>query len=189
MNYLRTLILLAAVAAALMGLAGIASATTFTSPTGTAGTVTIKAESEGGHVSLANPIANISCLSSFQGTVEGHGPGATAKSNIGGISFAPCTNSWHMTIVAVGSLEFHWTSGHDGTVTSTGLTIDATRLGVTCVYATNNTQIGTFTGGNPATFHISASIPVHSGSSALCGAGNTTWEGNYVTKSAIYLDQ
>jgi len=214
MKYVKILGLLAVAAAALMAFAGPASATTITSPTGTAYTGTIQATSEG-HVVLKNPIANIACSSKVHGLSLTHGAGQTAKGNINellwgekeGVYAGKCTDSWHVTTVTAGSLEIHWVASHVGTLTSSGAKVTTTRLGLTCVYATNNTHIGSFTDSHTAgdkdgnvnetkegtaTLHVNASIPIISGeSSALCGSGNAKWEGSYTvtTPHLIYIDQ
>ena len=189
MKYVKILGLLAVAAAALMAFAGTASATTVaTSTGGAAATPTIHAVNEGGHVKLANPIANIECASTVEGKVESHGAGVTAKGNLSKLEFTGYTNSWHVTVISLGSLEVHWTSGHNGTLTSTGSKVDTTRLGVTCVYQTSNTAIGNVTGGATATLTISASIPIVAAeSSGRCGSGNAAWSGSYVTTSPLYI--
>jgi len=195
MKYVKILGLLAVAAAALMALAGSASATTVTTTTGgAAAPPTIHAVNEGGHVTLANPIANISCSSTLEGTVTTHGSGVTAVGHISVLEFTGCTNSWHVTAVknadgTYGSLEVHWTSGHNGVLTSKNSKVTTTRLGVNCVYNTGTeTSIGGVTGGSPATLKIEASIPlVAAESSALCGTGNAKWEGSYVTTAALYV--
>ena len=189
MKYVKILGLLAVAAAAMMAFAVSASATTVTTTTGgAAATPTIHAVNEGGkHVKLANNIATIECQSTVGGKVESHGAGVTAKGNLTSLLFTSCTNEWHVTATALGSLEVHWTSGHNGTLTSTGSKVSATRSGVTCNYETNNTKIGTVTGGSPATLHIEASIPLAAGSSFLCGSGSAKWEGAYVTTEALYI--
>jgi len=185
---LKILGLAATISAALMALAGSAAATTVTTTTGgAASTPTIHLVNEGAHVVFANSIANIECNSTLEGSVASHGAGVTVKVSLTSLSFTNCTNSWHYTTVKPGALEFHWTSGHNGTVTWTGALITSTRFGVTCNYETNNTQIGTITGGNPATIDIQASIPIAAGSSFLCGSGNSKWEGSYATTSALYI--
>src|SRR6188472_2576566 len=131
MKYVKILGLLAVAAAALMAFAGTASATTLTSPTGTVYTGSIHAASEG-HAILQNPIAKIECASTVEGTVEQHGSGSTVKGNISNLSFTGCTNSWHVTVVTAGSLELHWKAAGEGTVTSSGATVEATRFGVAC---------------------------------------------------------
>jgi hypothetical protein len=189
MKNLKILGLAAVIAAALMALAGSASATTVTTTTGGAAmTASFHLVNEGGHVTFVNPIANISCSSTFDGKVEQHGAGVTAAAKVTTFSLTGCTNSWHYTTIASGVLEFHRTSGHNGTVTWTGGKFDSTRFGVTCVYETKNTSIGTLTGGNPATLKLEANIPINAvESSGLCGTGTVKWEGNYVTTSALYI--
>jgi len=86
----------------------------------------------------------------------------------------------------MGSIFFHWTSGYNGTVTSSGMTVEKTRFGITCRYATSNTTIGTITGGSPATLDASGSLPFHSGS-PLCGEGATTSTGSYKLTSPSTL--
>jgi hypothetical protein len=179
--------LLTVAAVAAMALATGASATTVATTTGgAAATPTIHAVNEGAHITLHNSIANISCTSTVEGTVESHGAGVTAAGNVATLSFVSCTESWVVTTVKSGSLELHYTSGHNGTLTSSGMTITATRFGISCSYATSNTDIGTLTGGNPATLDIGASIPRHSGS-FLCGGSSAAWTGSYQTTSALYV--
>jgi hypothetical protein len=193
MKYAKILGLLAVAAAALMAFAGTASATTITAG-GVAYTNTIAASAEN-HVVLDNPIAKIECASSVTGKVESHGAGLTAKGNISALSFTGCTNSWHVTVVTAGSLEIHNISGtKDGTLTSSGATVESTRFGITCRYATSNTHIGRVTAtpaGAPehATLDISAAIPFHGGS-GLCGGGATTWTGSYKvnTPTNLHID-
>ncbi len=187
MKYIKILGLLAVAAAAMMAFAGSASATTVTSNDGT--TPTIEASAEG-HAVLHNPIAKIECASTVKGAVESHGSGVTAKGNIASLTFGSpvgtCTNDWHVTVVSAGSLEIHSIGSGNGTLTSSGATVEATRFGINCRYSTNNTDIGTVTGGEHATLHIQASIPFHSGS-FLCGSGATVWTGSYKVSSPTNL--
>ena len=182
MKYFKIFGLIAAAVAALMVFVGTASATTVTAPAGSAYTGSIRLLSEG-HVAIDNPIAAISCNSEIEvSNIESHGAGVTAKGPLSWFSFFNCTNSWEVTVLSAGSLEFHSTGGGNATVTSSGATLVATRLGITCRYATSNTDIGTVTGAatftSHATLDISAAIPFHSGS-GLCGSGSTTWTGAY----------
>jgi len=134
-----------------------------------------------GHIVLDNPIAKIECTSNLLANVESHGTGVTVKGKVTLLQFGsptPCTNSWHVTVISGGSLEIHAIGGGNGTVTSSGATIEATRLGITCRYATSGTDIGTLTAGIFGEIDISAAIPFHSGS-FLCGSGATTWTGQY----------
>ena len=176
MKYVKILSLLAVASAALMAFAGSASATTVTSSEGETPKIVASAE---GHAVLDNPIAKIECASTVEGTVESHGTGVPAAGAISELSFTNCTNSWHVTVVAKGSLSVTGTGGGNGTVSSSGATVEATRFGVVCRYSTGTgTKVGTVTGGTPATMHIEAAIPFHNGS-FLCGEGATTWTGSY----------
>jgi len=184
MKYVKILGLLAVAAAALMAFAGAASADTATSPTGTTYTGEIAAEAEG-HAVLDNPIAKIECASKVSGTITGHGAGKPVSGPISSLTFTNCTNEWHVTVVANGTLSVDNT-GAGINVSSSGATVEATRFGVVCRYKTENTKVGTLTNSATdtalATMHISAAIPFHSGS-FLCGEGATTWTGSYkVTK-------
>jgi hypothetical protein len=195
MKFVKILTLLAVAAAAMMAFAGSASATTVTTTTGgAAATPTIHAVNENGHVKLANSIANIECASTTEGKVEEHGHRTVEEvtrtdvfGKLSSLSFTGCTNSWHVTVTANGSLSVNWSEGHNGKATSSGTKVTTTRFGVVCNYETNNTPIGTVTGGATATLDIEASIPLAEGSSSFCGSGNAKWEGNYVTTSALYV--
>ncbi|HEU4737915.1 MAG TPA: SGNH/GDSL hydrolase family protein [Solirubrobacterales bacterium] len=178
--------LLALAAAVAMVFAASASATVVTTSTGGApATPTIHVVNEGGHVVLATPIASIACSSTIDAKVENHGAAVTASGSLTTLNFTGCTNSWHVTSATTGNFEIHHSSG---AVISSGAKVDTTRLGVTCIFETNNTKIGTLTSGNPATLHLEASLPVGSGSSGLCGTKAAKWEGSYVTTSALYVE-
>jgi hypothetical protein len=189
MPFTRAVAILVAIGAFSAALGGTASATDLTSPEDTVYTSTIAATSEG-HVVFDNPIAKVECESSVEGKVESHGEGVTAKGNVSSLTFTGCTNSWHVTVVAAGSLEVHPSEYGDGTVTSSGVTIEATRLGVTCRYATSNTSLGTLTGSysteGKATLDVDAAVPFHSGS-IFCGAGATSWTGSYTINTPEFL--
>ncbi|HEU4738061.1 MAG TPA: hypothetical protein VFS54_03140 [Solirubrobacterales bacterium] len=190
MKYVKMLGLLAIAAAAMMAFAATASADTVTQ-TETDGTTnptpTIHAVNEGGHVTLQNPIATISCSSTVTGTVTTHEAGKPVTGHISELLFTGCTNSWHVTTVTAGHLTFEASNGE---LKSSSARVETTRLGVKCFYETaaGGTKVGTVTGGSPATLHIEASIPLGTGSSGLCGTGNAKWEGNYVTTHPLHLD-
>ena len=189
MKHVKMLGLLAVAIAALMAFAGTASADSVTSPTGTTYTSTLKATAEG-HVVLDNPIAKIECPSALEGKVESHGEGKAVSGFISSLSFSNCTDSWHVTVVSAGSLSVNATTGYNGDVFSSGATVETTRFGIYCRYATNNTTMGTLTGGSTATIDLSTSIPFHSGS-VFCGSGATTWTGSYIinTPDSLYVDR
>jgi hypothetical protein len=191
MKHFKMLGLIAVALAVPAAFAATASATHVTTTTGgAAATPTIHATNGGGHIRIANAIATIECSSTIEGKIESHGTGVTAKGNLSTLNLTSCTNSWHVTSTTNGSIEIHYTSGHNGLLTSSGMQIDATRLGVTCVYNTLNTPLGTVTGGNPAIIHINGWLPLNSGlSSGLCGSGPTNAQilGSYITTSSFYV--
>ena len=188
MRHLKILGLLAATGALLTILAGSARADTATSDTGDRFTGTIYAEAEG-HVVLDNPIFPIKCASVTWGNIISDGPGNPVLATNEFLSFTNCTDNWHVTVASEGTVSFNGTGGYEADVFSTGATVEATRFGISCRYVTNNTTIGTLTGGNPATLHISASIPFHSGS-IFCGSSATAWTGAYKVAfpTPLYID-
>lgn len=177
--------LLAVVAAASMVFAGTVSADSVTSPTGTTYTSSVKGSAEG-HVVLDNPIAKIECASTAQGAVENHGAGKAVSGNISSLTFTGCTDEWHVTVVAAGSLSAENNGGYNGIVFSSGATVEATRFGISCRYATNSTSVATVTGGSSATADLAASIPFHSGS-IFCGSGATSLTGSAGGGSGSYF--
>ena len=190
MKYVKILGLLAVAASALMAFAATASADTATSPTGTTYTSTLSATAEG-HAILHNPIEKIECASSVSGPITGHGAGKPVTGTISSLTFTGCTNEWHVTVVSGGTLSANGITGtYNADVFSSGATVEATRFGITCRYSTNNTTIGTLTGGKTATLDISANIPFHSGS-IFCGSGATAWTGSYIvnTPDELYIDK
>lgn len=182
MRKLRITGLLIAAVGVLMAFVGNAQATTVTSPPGTVYTGSISAAAEG-EVVLDNPIAAISCASTFTLATSSHGPGVTWNGPATSIGQTNCTNDWHVTVISGGSFNIHYFSGSlSATVTSSGTTFEATRFGVNCRYATSETHIGTITSGVNSTIHLNGAIPFHSGS-FLCGSGSTTWTGSYQVTS------
>jgi hypothetical protein len=190
MKHVKILGLLAVAAAAMMSFAASASADYLSTSTGgAAATPNIHAVSEG-HVTLKNPIANISCNSTTSGAPTSHGAGLNVSGPISNLDWSSCTNSWHVTTLAPGSLSVSAIAGsYNGTLTSNGAKVATTRFGINCVYETKNTHIGTVTGGSSATLHVKASIPINTGeSSGLCGTADSAWEGGYTTTEALYVN-
>ena len=191
MKYVKMLGLLAMAATALMAFAATASADDVTFPTGTVYTGHLEGESEG-HAVLHNPIAKIECESFVTGNVESHNPGEKVSGNITELTFFPCTNNWHVTVVSAGVLSVEWQAGgagSNGDVYSDKATVEATRFGITCRYATATETVGVATGGTPATMHIDADIDFHSGS-PLCGSKPTEWTGSYevTNPTSLFVD-
>lgn len=194
MKYLKMLGLLAVAAAALMAFAGSASATTITSPEGVPYTGPVIAATEGGHAVLENTSLGlkIECAGTSEGEV-----GAEHGNEEGAVhpTFSGCTNSWHVTTIAGGTLKAVSNGNGTADMFSSGATISTTRLGITCNYRTNNTTIGTLTDGTVTgtgmgTMHINGAIPIHSGSSGLCGTKDSHWKGAYTvtTPEPLHID-
>lgn len=183
MRSAKVLILIAAAMVPLAFSAG-ARGVAITSPVNTPFTGEFKSASAG-HVVLDNPIARIECQSTLNGVVDGHGTEESSAS-VSGLSFTPCTNSWHVTVVTGGGFSFQGIGGNIATVRSTGATIEATRFGITCRYATSNTDVGRLTSGTLADLHLEGAMPFHGGS-ALCGSSATTWTGAYVVTNPMSL--
>src|SRR6476469_6189355 len=187
---LRSISVLLGVAAALLALTGTASATTITAPTGTVATPSFEAEGEGHLViDIGGGLPKIECQSALKGQFKAHGEGKPAEGELTSVVNTSCTNSWHVTTIVNGTIAVNWLNAYSGTITSTGLTIEATRAGVICRFATNKTVTGTLTAGSPATLDLAGSIPFHSGS-GLCGAGPFPLTGSYklTSPTALFVD-
>lgn len=178
MKQLKRLGLMAIVGAAFMALAASASAVELTSPTGVTYDGPIAAESEEYLTFHGSFGIEVNCDSSLEAEVGEHG-GDHVLATVTGLSFTNCTGNYHFSISQAGML----TIDEDGTVFSNGLkfTVQATNLGLTCVFETNNTDIGVLTDsadtGTTATLDLEAQIP-RTGGSQFCGA-NWKWTGAY----------
>jgi hypothetical protein len=185
MKYVKMLGLLAVAAAALMAFAGTASATIVTAPAGTAYTGKIHASTENGHAILHNAFTTVECSGTVEGTVETHSLAGTAHGKISVLTFPVCTGTNTVTVAANGLLEIHAGANGHGTLTSSGTQVVITNheFGGTCIYTTNNTQIGTLTPAptntGHATLDITASIPRTGGSLGVFCGSTGTWTGNY----------
>jgi hypothetical protein len=166
-----------------------ASATVLELAGGEVFTSTIKAEAEGSTI-LKGPV-EVSCgQSTVEGAVEAHGSeGVPVEGKVSSLTFGECSNT--VSVVDPGSLELEATSDGDGTLKSTGAEITVLlhlpfSITTHCVYTTNETEIGTFTGSittlpEPPTMDISGTIP-RTGGSGLCGSTGT-WTGSYKVTS------
>jgi len=186
MKYLKMLGLAAVAALALMAVVGAsaASATTL-SVGGTAKneSVTIGASLAAGTSAILKDSLGTTtdtCTeSTVAGKTEGSFTGATVGGKVTGLTFSKCSHT--TTVIANGSLSVAWTSGTNGTVSSSGaeVTVQSTAFGVSATCKTGGgTTIGTATGvksGN-ATIDINGKIS--------CGIlGTATWTGTYTVTS------
>jgi hypothetical protein len=191
MKYWKTLGVAAlAAVTCVLAVAASASATTVTGPSGET-TPTFHIVHEGTHMEMHNAIVNIQCNLTLVGTVSSHGSGVTANAALSTFQLTNCTNEWVFDVNSLGSLEIHYKDagiGHGiGTVTWTGARLTSTRAGLSCIYETKATPIGTLTGGSPATLAISANIP-RVGGSFLCGGSTAQWTGSLVTTNTLKID-
>lgn len=180
MRYVKSLGVAAVVAAALVTLVGTgtASATVFckTNPSGSpTGTICPAGEAYGSGTEIhavldpgtkyvtTTSYMTIECTeSTFKGGTNQEGD-ATNTVVISLDTFTVGGCNCDVRILKAGTIETHWISGtHNGTVTSNGLeeTVSCVTIfgTVHCIYLTVNTDIGTLTGGTPATIDATEDI-------------------------------
>lgn len=208
MKYLKMLGLAVVAAAAVMAFvgAGSASATTLTctNPEGSGTKVVCPAGTEivataESSLLLKAGFANITCTESTVGgkTSNAGSSTETVKGAIETLTFNGCNAT--VTVIKKGTLEIHThtegVTNSIGTVTGAGSEVTVSTLGVSCVYGTSNTDIGTLTGsphttstgvGPTATFDINANLPKISGGFAC--ASPAAWEGKYKITKPDWLD-
>lgn len=191
MKYVKMLGLAALTAVAAMAFAATASATSLTSPEKSTYTGEIAAEVQGGGIVTHNSVETFTCqTSTAKGKVESHGASTTVKGAISSWNLSNCNNST-FTVLKLGTLEVHATSGGDGTLTSNGMEIKAVGPMMTCIYTTSNTDIGILTGSNSenATALVDSAKVPRTGGSALCGAyGELTGEYEVTSPGTLYVD-
>lgn len=186
MNYLKTLGVVAIVSAAGMAFAGNASGTILTSPEGTTYTGTIKAQSS--NLKLDGTFVTVESEDvELEGSVSEHGAARTVRIPLSFVRWA--RSNYLARLLSFGSLEWHSLGGGNGTITWSGLGMEIDTSVGTCTFTTNNTHIGTFTGGWPPMLHInSAKIP-RTGGNFLCGSSGTlTGSLQFSTPSSLYTD-
>jgi hypothetical protein len=191
MKYVKRLGALTFALTALLAIGGgTASATELTCegvrcPVGTV----LHGESEGSIV-LHPPFGSIECKSATsEGNVTSAGSATTTPT--GKTTFTQYSNcNATVNVLQAGTGETHTageSSNGNGLITSTGSEVTVVYLGFHCIFKTNNTQVGEFTGSNntggTATFDIKATIPRVGGSSgAFCGS-TAQLTGNVIMKS------
>jgi hypothetical protein len=191
MKHVKMLGLAAVAAAALMAFVGAstASATVLcannSSPcnsvykTGTK----IEASVEGTAVLTTN-FKNIECTESTVSGKTENESGATIEGKVSTLTFKSC--NCEVKVLKAGSLSIAWTSGSNGTLRSSGAEITAeceSAFGnVHCIYATNNTDLGTLTGGTTAKMDISSADIPRLPTNFLCDE-TANWDANYKVTS------
>lgn len=184
MKVLKTSVLATVAVGALVLIgAGSAAATelTCTSPPGTvvmcpSGTTVHEAPI--GHTTFDTPSGSVQCNLTFVGsTTSTGGASQTVFGDFTSVVFSNCTGPI-VNLIKSGTFEYHGISGtHNALVTSKGQEITTEFIGTHCIYATNNTSLGTLTGssstGGTAILDISATIPRTGGrSGAFCGSSS-----------------
>jgi len=179
MKCLKMLGLVAVAASALIAFTGTASATTWYSPVGTplkVGDTVHTVSPAWVHTVLDSPIGKIECnhtahyvITNAGGNHGGAGPTTPVRASVS-TNFTNCTTAT-VHVLKSGTLSATSSGGGKNTLSSTGAEWTIETFGLHCVYATNNTAIGTLTGGSPASIAISATIPRTGGKSgAFCGS-------------------
>lgn len=194
MRYIKMVGLTTMAAIAAMALATSASATILTSPGETPYTGQFAAQA--GEITL-HGVATYTCNKSHAtGEVEQHGSSVTARGKLTTWTLSECNG--HVAIKKLGTVEIHTEkegSNGNGTVTVSGTEVESvsTSMGITCIFTTENTFLGTLTGSNTtggtAVLMIeSAAIP-RTGGSIFCGStGELTGSYTVTTPDALYID-
>jgi hypothetical protein len=208
MKYVKMLCLAAVAAAALMAFVGAstASATVLCSepgtgsPTGTTCSASqayktgqaIQGVSEGNLVlTTGSEFTEITCKTgTVEGTLENEGSATETvivdSAKASDISWGECSTpngACTVTTVAAGTLEMHWIEGtHNGTLTGNGTIVTSNCASVFgnihCEYEAASEDLGTLTGGNPATADFE-STPINlRATSALCPSV-PKWDAKY----------
>ncbi|HET9196974.1 MAG TPA: hypothetical protein VFN92_01800 [Solirubrobacterales bacterium] len=189
MKYLKMLGLAAVAAMAFMAFAGSASATTIaTKGVATNAAETLTASIKSGGSAILKDTNNLTVDTCKESTVSGTTQkdtsgdftGPTVTGALSTLTFSGCSHTTH--VLKKGTLHIAWTSGTNGTVSSSGaeVTIQSTIFGISCIAETGSgTVIGTYTGvkeGN-GTMDINGTIPM------TCG-GDAVWTGTYTMTTA-----
>jgi hypothetical protein len=176
MKYIKMLGLLAVAAAAFMAFAGTASASNSTL-TSSGATYTSTIEASAGETTL-HGVSTITCQkSTVKGKVERHTTN-TAGGKVSSLTFSECGED-HVSVKKAGEISID----KAGSVYSTGaeisITLTKSPLGhLTCVFTTENTKVGTLTGGTPAVLDINSATIDRTGGSFFCGESGV-WTGSY----------
>jgi len=193
MRQRKILILLAGVLAGMLVFAASASATTLTEAIGVKASK-LHANNENGFIKMTNNIAAIECNSTLAANITSQGGEENpVVGNVEAWTFTGCQNNWKVTTVKTGTWALDYKAAFEGTWTSTGLEIQATRFATQCVYVTAGTDIGTFTDsfktGGTATLDVNASVALDmEKSSGLCGTKPGTVTGSYLFDTPDHLE-
>lgn len=188
MKYIKMLGLAAVAAMALMAIVGAGSASATVLCKNSACTETYGAGTEvkatSSHTQLTAPFGTVTCTTNeVAGKTENAGSATeTVKGPVTSLVFSSCNGV--VKVLANGTLEVHKTTSGNGTLTSSGAKVTTELFGVHCVWGTAaaGTNLGTVTGGSPATVDVKATVNLVEGSSFFCGS-TAVWEGTYTVNS------
>jgi hypothetical protein len=185
MNHIKKLLMTAFAVTALVAVPGTASATIFESTSGPLGKG-IKMEMTGTNVVLKAGFATVECAhSELDGEVTSAG-GASATTYVSVSNWKVTQCNMTVTTIRTGSKVFHFQFGWNGGWTSSGWETRVDNHSTSCVYGTpTETNLGTLTGGEPATLKGSATLPKISGG-FLC-ASTASWTASYTVTSPTSL--
>ena len=128
-------------------------------------------------------------------TAEKNATGSSTTTPVGTVSKANlpwgfvnngCTNT--TDTIAGGELEFHWTSGDNGTMTAKGFEVTVVLAGVSCTFGFGaGKSIGDLTGGAPAIMHVNL-VAEKTAGSFLCPT-TARWTGTFqiTNHTAVYV--
>jgi hypothetical protein len=194
MRCAKTVGLVALAVAGLMALAGGASATPLTSPAGTQVGTGTKVHAEVENSLKIDGAVPVTCKSS---TIEGEVTSSSATT--AGITLAKLTTEecgvHTVTVLKPGSLELHATGEGKATMTSSGMELTVLTHGIFstthCLYKTEGTDAGTFTGSSStsatATWDIGSVSLIQPSTDFGCGM-SAELTGSYKFTSPDYLD-
>lgn len=190
MKYLKIPVLCAVAAIGLMAFAGSASAGSFT-VNHVVATPDIKSVSTHAVLHLS---PDLTCEgATLDVDIQSHGAGVTAKGP-SDLNFVTCGSS-EVVVSKGGTVEFHTHpndaggSSGNATITMSGsefsVKLNSIFGTITCIFTTNNTDIGTFRGATSTSGHaaieINGTIP-RTGGSSLCGSSGQ-WTATYHVSS------
>jgi hypothetical protein len=115
------------------------------------------------------------------------GTGTPVLAPVTGLTLTECVGS-PMTVLKPGTLEIRSIPGtHNGTVTWSGAELTFEWIGVDCLYAINNLDLGTLTGGTDQVLKVNLAFPRAPG--PLCAAA-TRWTASFTftTPSPLYVE-
>jgi hypothetical protein len=196
MKHIKFLGLLILTIAVQIAFVSTASATKLTSPEGTTLGVGTKIEGTFGHINMTGTLNFTCAASSFEGRVTNAGgsfPTTNVSGNIEYLFFLECGNHT-VDVKKAGSFSIERIGENRGTFRSTGMELTLVTHSVLigtvhCIYVTNNTHLGTITGGSFPSLSISSAPIPRVSTNFACGQ-ELLLEGGYsiVAPVPLFID-